>query len=562
MTFLQQPPRLGDAWSSDAILRDSMRFCLGDRLPEAEPYLKEMGKVATDPATLALAARADKEPPEHIPYSPWGERVDDIRVSDAYRELGRIGVEAGVTALPYEDSPLGPLARVAWAGLLVMWGPSSALYSCPVAMTDGAARTLVESTDPGFSDVVRRLTARCFEEAWTSGQWMTETSGGSDVSGTGTIAERDPDGTWRLYGTKWFTSSTTSEVALALARPRGGPRDGPRDGMSGSKGLALFLVPRRLGDGRLNAIRVRRLKDKLGTRALPTAELELEGAAARPIGDPWGGGVKRIATMLNLTRLHNALGSTGSLARGVAWACAYARIRSAFGKRLVDLPAQRATLVDLTCDYAAALALSLRVAELVGRRECAEASADEETLLRGLTPVAKAATARWAVAGAAEAMEALGGPGYCEDSTLPALVRDTHVQPIWEGTTNVLSLDFLRACGSGAWEALSADVCRMAGGNAGDPLGETRGRVLAALEALQTAASRAVAGSAGQEWARTLALGAGRTYACARLMEQARSLAQGSPEAAARTAAIAGRIARRGLVPPPPPDHEDLRSIL
>lgn len=261
--FLQDPPRLPDAWSSDALLRESLLWRLGDdAFAAAEPALAEMGAAAVDPETLALAQRAEQEPPVHVPYDAWGERVDEIRVSDAYLALGAMGVRAGVTALPYEDGPYGPAARVVWGGLIALWGPSSALYSCPVAMTDAAARTLLVHGGPSDVPVVERLVSRDPERAWTSGQWMTETTGGSDVGGTETVARRDADGPWRLYGTKWFTSATTSEMALTLARPEGAPE--------GSRGLSLFSVHRRT-DGRPNGIVVRRLKDKLGTRALPTA---------------------------------------------------------------------------------------------------------------------------------------------------------------------------------------------------------------------------------------------------------------------------------------------------
>ncbi|MDQ3957807.1 MAG: acyl-CoA dehydrogenase family protein, partial [Actinomycetota bacterium] len=438
-SFLQTPPVLPDAWQSDAFLRESMLWRLGDDVyAEAEGQLAAMGAVATAPETLALALRAEREPPVHVPFGPWGERIDEIHVSDAYVRLGELGVRAGVTALPYEQGPFGVSARVVWGALVALWGPSSALYSCPVAMTDAAARTLLVHGGPSDLPVVDRLVSRDPATAWTSGQWMTETAGGSDVGGTETGARRDTQGTWRLWGTKWFTSSTTSEMALTLARPEGAP--------AGSRSLALFRVHRRTDDGRSNGIVVRRLKDKLGTRSLPTAELELSGAIAWPVGDPaQGGGLRRIATMLNLTRIHNALAAAGALGRGLAWARAFAAVRHVGGRPLMSLPAHRATLADLAVDRAAALALVLRCCELTGRAEGGVASDDEKDVLRGLTPVTKLATARWAVAGVAEAMECLGGVGYCEDSGLPALVRNTHVMPIWEGTTTVLALDLQRA---------------------------------------------------------------------------------------------------------------------
>ncbi len=549
--FLQSPPELPDTWGSDRTLREALRFYLGDELfAHAEAELAHLGRVAAAPATLELARRAESEPPRHIPYTTWGERIDDIVVSDAWLELGRLGVEAGVTALPYEDSVFGERARLMWAGILSLWGPSSALASCPIAMTDGAARTLLEHGGPNELGVVDRLTTRDHSRAWTSGQWMTETAGGSDVSATGTVAVADGDG-WRLWGTKWFTSATTAEVALTLARPQHAP-PGPR-------GLSLFLVHRRTPDGKSNSIFVRRLKDKLGTRALPTAELELQGSFATALGDPLdGAGVKRISTMLNITRIHNSIGASGALARGLSWARAYARVRKIAGASLQDLPAHRSTLVDLAVDYATALELVLRCCELLGRVEAGTASPSEAALLRGLTPVTKLATGRWAIAGVTEAMEAVGGVGYCEDSTIPALVRNTHVIPIWEGTTNVLALDLMRAAmRSDALGAIVSDARSSMEKGGGEPaLMGTRRAVERALAEIERRAlhlhddrERAEAN------ARSLAMAVASTYACARLIAQgAWALKSGD----GRTAATASRLAERGLVPPEAPTAIDL----
>jgi acyl-CoA dehydrogenase len=543
--FLQVPPTLPDAWTGDRALRESVAFHLGDEGFEvAQRELSEMGATATSAATLELAQKAENEPPRLISYGAWGERIDRIVLSEGYLELGRMGVRAGVTALPYEDSPYSERARIVWAALLHMWGPSSALYSCPVAMTDGAARTLLLHGDLDDIAVVGRLTSRDPDAAWTSGQWMTETAGGSDVSRTGTVARRDETGKWLLHGTKWFTSATTSEMALTLARPEG------------ASGLALFRIHRHLEDGSRNAIVVRRLKDKLGTRAMPTAELELEGATAHAVGDPLdGGGIRRIATMLNITRIHNSLGATGAIARGLAWARAYARVRKAFGESLANLPAHRATLADMAVDLAASLALTMRCCELMGKVEHGSASTDEIALLRGLTPLTKLSTGRWSIAAVTEAMEAVGGVGYCEDSMIPALVRNTHVIPIWEGTTNVLALDLLRAAArSDALTVLFEDA-RDALRSATHPAVTEAVRITG--KALEELAQRARLDdpleAAAQ--ARSLALGLAAAYACARLCLQGSWAAERGD---ARTAATALRLAKRGLLPPLAPDQSEL----
>ena len=550
--FLQEPPHLPDAWASDRALREATRFHLDESsFSAAEEGLAEMGARAVAPETLALSRRAELEPPIHTPYATWGERVDEIKVSDAYLELGRIGVAAGVTGLPYEDTPYGPGARVVWGALLALWGPSSALYSCPVAMTDGAARTLLLHGDLDDMAVVGRLTTRDPDQAWTSGQWMTETAGGSDVGRTGTVAARDQDGQWRLTGTKWFTSATTSEMALTLARPD--------ESVAGSRGLTLFRIHRRLDDGRPNNILVRRLKEKLGTRSLPTAELELEGALAFPIGDPYdGGGVRRIATMLNITRIHNSWGATAAIGRGLAWARAYAGVREVFGKPLHSMSAHRATLADMAVDYAASLALTMRCCELMGRVEHGVASESEVALLRGLTPLTKLSTGRWSIAAVTEAMESLGGVGYCEDSTLPALVRNTHVIPIWEGTTNVLALDFLRAAArSDALETLVEDARATVDPLKGDPyVGNAAVVCRDALSELKLRGRSILEGAGDAEAAaRSLAMSLAAAYACARLCAQGKWAADRGD---LRTAATALRLAERGLVQAKPPRHLEL----
>jgi acyl-CoA dehydrogenase len=541
--FLQEPPRLPSAWEGDRALRDALSFYLGDSFSDAEAILSELGRWATDPATLTKALRAENEPPTLKHYDAWGHRVDEVAVSDAYVELGKAGVERGVVALAYETEPFGELARLVWAATIYLWGPSSALYSCPIAMTDAAARTLLEHGDADDAEVAQRLVSRDPAFAWTSGQWMTETAGGSDVGRTATVARR-VDGEWRLYGTKWFTSATTSEMALTLARPEGAPE--------GSRGLGLFRVHRMLDDGTPNAISVRRLKDKLGTRSMPTAELELEGALAYPVGDPLDGrGVAKISTMLNITRLHNALASAAALARGHSWATSFAETREVFGKKLADQPAHRVTLADLAVDQAAALALSFRCAQLMGRIEHSTATDEEVSVFRGLTPVAKLATARWAVAGAAEAMEALGGVGYCEDSGMPALVRNAHVLPIWEGTTNVLSLDLLRAAQrTDSFTALLSD-CERAVSSAGRVAGmeQTVAAVRAAVDDLKKRFEDAASDlDRLQASARSIALGVASAYACALLCEQAAGLGANG----AASAAAARRLAERGLTGPPP----------
>jgi hypothetical protein len=241
-------------------------------------------------------------------------------------------------------------------------------------------------------------------------------------------------------------------MAMTLARIEGAP--------SGGSGLSVFLITLRDDDGRLRNIRIDRLKDKLGTRALPTAELTLEGTPARLIGGE-GEGIRKIATLFNVTRVYNAVAAVAGMRRCVALATDYARRRSAFGKPLLAQPLHVETLAEMELETRAAFLLAFRVVELLGKEECREASEPELQLLRLLIPVAKLYTAKQAIAVASETVEAFGGTGYVEDSGIPRLLRDAQVLSIWEGTTNVLSLDTLRAVErTAALDAWLADVRR------------------------------------------------------------------------------------------------------
>jgi putative acyl-CoA dehydrogenase len=433
--FFQDPPTLGNQYDDDALLRAYLRWRLpANMLAEIEPDLRRLGhRAVTD--ILALGESAEASPPRHIPYDAWGRRVDRIETSDAWRELDRISATEGIVATGYERRH-GVHSRIDQFARLYLFAPSSALYSCPLAMTDGAARFLEVHGDESTRSVFAHLTSRDPNEFWTSGQWMTERTGGSDVGSTSTIAGCEKGDTYSLYGSKWFTSATTSQVAMTLARIEGAP--------AGSHGLSVFLIELRDRDGKLRNIRIERLKDKLGTRALPTAELTLEGTPAQLVGDA-GDGVRKIATLFNVTRVYNAVAAVAGMRRAIALASDYARRRRAFGKLLIEHPLHVETLAEMQLELRAAFLLAFRVVELLGKDEVGDATESESRLLRFLIPIAKLYTAKQAIAVASEALEAFGGAGYLEDTGLPRLLRDAQVLSIWEGTTNILSLDALRA---------------------------------------------------------------------------------------------------------------------
>jgi alkylation response protein AidB-like acyl-CoA dehydrogenase len=351
-------------------------------------------------------------------------------------------------------------------------------------MTDGAARLLELHPDEATRSVFERLTTRDPARFWTSGQWMTERTGGSDVASTTTIARRVNDGAYgyRLVGTKWFTSATTSQVAITLARIEGAP--------PGGRGLSVFLVRLRDDDESLRGIRVNRLKDKLGTRALPTAELSLEETPAHLVGGA-GDGIRKIAALFNVTRVYNAVAAVAGMRRAIALAHDYATKRIAFGKPILQHPLHAETLAALEVEWAAGFHLAFRVVELLGRQECDEASESEAALLRLMIPVAKLYTAKQAVAVASEALESFGGAGYIEDTGLPRLLRDAQVLSIWEGTTNVLSLDVLRAIEkTNALAAFIDDVRQRLGALPSPVLGEAAARVDEALLSVEAFGER------------------------------------------------------------------------
>ena len=543
MPFFQSPPVLPNTWRADAPLAEYLdRVLPAEVLAEVQPGLEELGEAAAT-TLLALATEAERDLPRHIPFDAWGRRVDEITASPAWEALHAEQVRLGLCALPYDDG-LGEYARVVQFGVHHLYGPSSATYTCPVAMTDAAARVLLDHADEGLRNrVVPRLTSRELDTAWTSGQWMTEREGGSDISRTATAARQDDDGAWRLYGTKWFTSATTADCALALARPEGASE--------GSRGLGLFLVelvdPR---DGRRqvgDTILVNRLKDKLGTKSMPTAELTLDGAYATPVGDI-SAGVRKISGMLNITRFHNAMGASGGMRRSAELAVAYARVREAGGRRLVEQPLHVETLADLTVEAEAAFAFTMRIAHLMGRVERGVASETEQQTLRGLVPVVKLLTGKAAVAVASEALESFGGAGYIEDTGLPALLRNSQVLPIWEGTTNVLSLDLLRAAvRNEVLPALFADLTLRLTDADVPALADTVRLVAAERERLAAWTQTWSEGDADlvQAGMRDFAMRLGRAYTTALLCEHAAyRLAKHDDE---RATLVARRYARRWL---------------
>ncbi|MBK8902195.1 MAG: acyl-CoA dehydrogenase family protein [Anaerolineaceae bacterium] len=513
--FNQAPPTLGNQYNNDRVLRSYLRRVLPPEvLAEVERPLHTVGHLAGGELyRMQLADRLND--PVLTQWDPWGNRIDQIEVSPLWQKAERLAAEFGVVAAAYEGK-YGRFDRIYQFALVYLFHPSTDVYTCPLAMTDGATRTLLVS---GNQELINRavphLTSRDPAEFWTSGQWMTESTGGSDVGLSETIARLNEQEEWLLYGRKWFTSAATSQMTLTLARPEGNP--------PGGRGLALFYLETKDEYGKPQNIEVLRLKDKLGTRKVPTAELMLTGTTALPVMG-LNNGVRNIVPMLHLTRTWNSVSAASFMRRGMALARSYAQKRVAFGAPLAKKPLHVDTLAWMQAETEAAFHLTFFLVELIGKDEAEVISEEEAHLLRLLTSLAKLTTAKQAVVVASEVLEAFGGAGYVEDTGLPVLLRDSQVLPIWEGTTNVLSLDALRALGRSGepLQALAKEVNRCVQLATDDRL-QTAGTVAqtAVTEAIHWLQNNMADQTALEVGARRFALTLGRSLALARLIEQA-----------------------------------------
>ncbi|EEB89906.1 hypothetical protein MPER_11950 [Moniliophthora perniciosa FA553] len=413
-----------------------------------------MHSVLTAPQVIRqLGSPHRVTPPQLVQYDQWGRRIDELRTSDGWKNLKATAQKEGIPAIFYERKYQEHSRVYGFVKAFMMVGDCHEAF-CPISMTDGAARVLELLGTPGMKKhVFPRLIARDPTHAFVSGQWMTERPGGSDVSQIETTAQHmgkthrlGPH--YLLHGFKWFSSATDSDISVALARTG--------TLQEGSRGLSLFLVPLRrplLRDPTdptpspiSNGIRVHRLKNKIGTHTLPTAELSLEYTEGYLIGKP-GQGVRSITPLLNITRVWSAIASTGALRRCLAIATAYSDVRAINGGKtfLRDTPIHVAQLAKISLVYRALTHLTFGVIRLVGKTECNVADEQEKLQLRLLTPLVKAFAAEKAVTAMEEAMTALGGAGYMEENDIGRMIRDALVEKIWEGTTTVLALDLVRA---------------------------------------------------------------------------------------------------------------------
>ncbi|MGW6272268.1 acyl-CoA dehydrogenase family protein [Streptomyces sp. NPDC055060] len=411
------------------------RLLSADDRARVEPLLRELGDLAAGDLDRQ-AALADAHPPRLVPYAPDGTRIDAIEYHPAHDRAAAIAYERfGLAAMSHRPGVHGWPAKVPHTvkyALSYLYVQSEFGMACPLSMTDSAARILRLFDPDRYAAEIAALTSTDPGLRATGAMFMTEQQGGTDVGLTRTLAT-DRGTHWTLTGKKWFASNPAADVILTLARV-------PGQG-EGTRGLGMFLVPRLRPDGTRNAVRIDRLKDKLGSRSIASGEVTLDEAYATPVGRLTHG-FRQMAEMLNVSRLSNAMRATALMRRAVRESVDHTRSRHVFGKPLFDQPLMRATLLPLILDTEAALGLVLEAAARLTAADDGDGHA--RALVRVLTPLAKHTLCKRARSVTGEAMEIRGGNGYIEDWVSPRLVRDAHLGSIWEGSSNVIALDVLR----------------------------------------------------------------------------------------------------------------------
>ncbi len=429
----QPPPLVGfDPLACDPALVDAVRR---EGAAGALPALRALAALAGSTQAREHGRLANEHLPRLRTHDRYGNRIDEVEFHPSWHWLLGHAVQGGLHAAPWVPGA-APGAHVARAAGFYLWNQVEAGHACPISMTYASvpalrhAPELAQRYEPGLCSYTYDPALRepSGKSGLLAGMSMTEKQGGSDVRAGTTRATACSDGGYRLVGHKWFTSAPMNDLFLTLAQTPGG--------------LTCFLLPRVLPDGSRNAIRLQRLKDKLGNRSNASAEIEYEGALGWRVGDE-GRGVRTIIDMVSMTRLDCVLGSAATIRAALSEAAHHVAHRSAFGTRLADAPLMAAVVADLALESEAATALALRLAGAVDR--CTRGDAAEADLLRLALPVSKYLVCKRAPAVVVEALECLGGNGYVEDSGMPRLYREAPLNSIWEGSGNVTALDALRA---------------------------------------------------------------------------------------------------------------------
>ncbi|MCJ7837618.1 MAG: acyl-CoA dehydrogenase family protein, partial [Burkholderiales bacterium] len=402
------------------------------------PHLDRLGSLAGSRLD-DLAGTADRNPPTLRQRTRNGGDVQSIEKHPDYRELERYAyAEFGLAAMSHRGGVLGwpqPMPPAAKYALTFLFVQAEFGLCCPVSMTDSLTRTLRKFGAPELlARYLPELTSVDMDALAQGAMFITEHGAGSDVGASVTTARKAGDGSWLLEGEKWFCSNPDAGFAMVLARPEGA--------LAGTKGLALFLLPRHLADGTPNRYRILRLKDKLGSRSMASGEICLDGATAYLVGE-LGRGFVQMTDMINSSRLSNGVRAAGLMRRGLNEALFVARERLAFGKRLIDLPLMQRQLVKMMVWTEQARSMMFQTAAALE-----SADAGDETgrgLTRIMTPLIKFRACRDARKVTGDAMEVRGGCGYVEEWAEARLLRDAHLGSIWEGTSNIVALDVLRS---------------------------------------------------------------------------------------------------------------------
>jgi len=419
-----------NAWSSDAILRGCVEREGGSW---AAGHLDKHGAVCGG-ELMELGHLANVHKPILHSFDRYGRRIDEVEFHPAYHTIMRHSMEAEVHSFSW-NRPGKQGAHVVRAALAYLTNQAEAGTGCPMTMTHAAVPTLRNSQTLAEA-WVPRITAPHYDprslpaaqkKSCTMGMGMTEKQGGSDVRANTTRALRQSDGSYEIVGHKFFYSAPMCDAHLVLAQAEAG--------------ISCFLLPRLLPDGSLNAVRIQRLKDKLGDWSNASSEAEFQGATAWLVGEE-GRGVPTILKMVALTRLDCMLGSAAYMRQALVQALFHTRQRSAFGRLLIQQPLMRNVLADLALESEAATALAMRVARAV---DAAPHTPQEAALTRLVTAIGKYWICKRTPAFVNEAQECLGGIGYVEENILPRLYRQAPLNSIWEGSGNVQCLDVLRA---------------------------------------------------------------------------------------------------------------------
>jgi acyl-CoA dehydrogenase len=434
LTYRNIPNSHGtNAYLSDPDFASLLRIYLDHEVMTlVEPrFVKLGGLVRGELEQLALTA--DRNPPILHLRARNGSDLQKIEKHPSYIALERYAFsEYGLAAMSHRGGVFGREEKLPPAvkyGLTMLFVQAEFGLCCPLSMTDSLTRTLCKF---GSQELIDRffpmLTTQTFEDLYQGAMFITEQDAGSDV-GAVTTEARFENGQWRLYGDKWFCSNPDADLAMVLARPQGG--------LSGTKGLSLFLLPRRLEDGLLNSYRIIRLKPKLGTRSMASGEIVLEGALAYLVGEP-ASGFKQITDMINMSRLSNGVRSAVLMLRAVGDALYIAKNRTAFGRSLIDLPLMRRHLVKMILTAEQGRSMCLHTAEILRRADAGDQFYTK--LMRIMTPLIKFRTCRDARKVTGDGMEVRGGSGYIEEWSDARVLRDAHLGSIWEGTSNVVAI--------------------------------------------------------------------------------------------------------------------------